>query len=145
MATYLTSNIFSDINISGNCTIQGTMSSGNPFTFKNALYNGVRRFEGRDDSIRSVQYRLAYSTHLNSKVKLDEFHSGFSDPINQLVRYSGHRHGAYRVYLTSWWNHRRLRRHNCSLLGRPAQDTDGRSRQRPRKSVLSGHVHLRLE
>jgi hypothetical protein len=40
MATYLTSNIFSDINISGNCTIQGSMSSGNPVMFRNKLYNG---------------------------------------------------------------------------------------------------------
>ena len=60
MATYLTSNIFSDINISGNCTIQGTMSSGNPFTFKNALYNGDFRIAQRGTSFTnpSGQYTL---------------------------------------------------------------------------------------
>ena len=60
MATYLTSNIFSDINISGNCTIQGTMSSGNPFTFKNALYNGDFRIAQRGTSFTnpSVVYTL---------------------------------------------------------------------------------------
>jgi len=60
MATYLTSNIFSDINISGNCTIQGSMSSGNPITFKNALYNGDFRIAQRGTSFvnPSSQYVL---------------------------------------------------------------------------------------
>lgn len=40
MATYLTSNIFSDINISGNCIVQGSLTSGNPLMFRNKIYNG---------------------------------------------------------------------------------------------------------
>jgi hypothetical protein len=40
MATYLTSNIFSDVNITGNCIVQGSLTTGNAGMFRNKLYNG---------------------------------------------------------------------------------------------------------
>ena len=40
MATYLTSNIFSDVNITGNCIVQGSLTTGNAVMFRNKLYNG---------------------------------------------------------------------------------------------------------
>jgi hypothetical protein len=40
MATYLTSNIFSDINITGNCIVQGSLTTGNAMMFRNKLFNG---------------------------------------------------------------------------------------------------------
>jgi len=54
MATYLTSNIFSDLNISGNCIVQGSMSTGNPVMFRNKLYNGNFQIWQRNTTFTSI-------------------------------------------------------------------------------------------
>jgi hypothetical protein len=49
MATYLTSNIFSDVNIAGNCIVQGSLTTGNPVVFRNRVINGDFKIDQRNN------------------------------------------------------------------------------------------------
>ena len=45
----MTSNIFSDVNITGNCIVQGSLTTGNPVVFRNRVINGDFRIDQRNN------------------------------------------------------------------------------------------------
>jgi len=63
MATYLTSNIFSDINITGNCIVQGSLTTGNPVVFRNRIINGDFKIDQRNNGASFTVSAAAAKTY----------------------------------------------------------------------------------
>jgi hypothetical protein len=63
MATYLTSNIFSDVNIAGNCIVQGSLTTGNPVVFRNRIINGDFKIDQRNNGASFTVSAAAAKTY----------------------------------------------------------------------------------